>query len=91
MSRTNEGKWGEERLLAYVCKTGVSVGQRGGGVRVCMCVCVCVNVLFRSGDQGSPSCKLLEPGQMVNLRSARGKTTTRDTGYIVSCVLQLLK
>lgn len=46
---------------------------------------MCVIVSLQGGDQGSPSCKLLELGQMVNLESTMGKTATRDTGRIV-CV-----
>lgn len=49
-------------------------------------VCVCV-IVAPSYRPGFPSCKLLEPGQMVNLDSTmRKKTTTRHTGTIV-CVL----
>lgn len=54
-------------------------------------VCMCVTVLFRGGDQGSPSCKLLEPSQMVNLQSpAREKQQQETQGGLFPCACMYL-
>lgn len=84
--------WETERQTVYVLrKKRRETGGTTGCVllfvrRVCLLVSeevyVCVIVSFQGGDCGPPSCKLLESGQMVNLYSTFGKTTTKQQGSV---------
>lgn len=49
---------------------------------------MCVIVSFQGGDQGSPSCKLLGLGQMVDIDPTIGKNNNKRDREDCVCVYQ---